>query len=89
MSTNLTSLYVQKVKFKHLGKVGFAQFKWNINNGRYTPVMDALSQPEWDNSSHLSYQIPSVVNDTIDFESDNYRANELFNNIKPIDDQPF
>ena len=29
-------VHVQKVKFRHLGKVGTAYFKYNLNNGRYS-----------------------------------------------------
>lgn len=31
---------VSKVKFRHLGKVGIAHFKYNLNNGRYTPFVE-------------------------------------------------
>lgn len=43
---------VQKVKFRHLGEVGTAYFKYNINNGRYTPFSNT-EEPHWDNSNHL------------------------------------
>lgn len=32
---DITDVYVQKIKFSHWGKQGFATFKWNENNGRY------------------------------------------------------
>jgi twinkle protein len=52
------SVYVQKVKFRHLGSVGVAEFKYNINNGRFTPLITDSTPPgkeicEFDNSSHL------------------------------------
>lgn len=31
-----TEIYIQKVKFKHLGKVGYCTFAWNHINGRYS-----------------------------------------------------
>lgn len=33
--TNITEIYIQKVKFKHWGQVGCVQFAWNRDNGRY------------------------------------------------------
>lgn len=35
MISDFTEIYVQKVKFKHLGQIGMCQFKWNFQNGRY------------------------------------------------------
>jgi len=32
-----TEIYVQKVKIKNLGKIGFTNFAYNFDNGRYTP----------------------------------------------------
>lgn len=43
---------VSKVKFRHLGQVGTAYFKYNLNNGRYTPYTEG-QEPQWDNSNHL------------------------------------
>jgi len=34
---NSVEVHVQKVKFKHLGECGVCYFKYNINNGRYSP----------------------------------------------------
>jgi twinkle protein len=53
-----TYVYVQKVKFRHLGEIGVAEFKYNINNGRFTPLIIDESPPgkeicEYDNSNHL------------------------------------
>jgi hypothetical protein len=36
MATNITEVYVQKVKFKHLGEIGNVSFRWNKQNGRYS-----------------------------------------------------
>lgn len=43
---------VQKVKFRHLGELGEATFKYNINNGRYCPCEDGMAD-DWDNTNHL------------------------------------
>ena len=43
---------VSKVKFRHLGEVGKCYFKYNLNNGRYTPLIENR-EPLWDNSNHL------------------------------------
>lgn len=49
---NNVEVHIQKVKFKHLGECGTALFRYNINNGRYTPDNGDL-EPRWDNSNHL------------------------------------
>lgn len=43
---------VAKVKFRHLGEVGKCYFKYNLQNGRYVPLVDN-QEPQWDNSNHL------------------------------------
>jgi len=35
--SNVTTVYVQKVKFKHIGEIGNASFKYGLNNSRYYP----------------------------------------------------
>lgn len=52
---NNVEVHVQKVKFRHLGEVGTALFKYNLNNGRYVPYT-AGSEPEWDNENHLQQE---------------------------------
>ena len=52
---NNVEVHVQKVKFRHLGEVGMALFKYNLNNGRYVPYT-AGSEPEWDNENHLQQE---------------------------------
>jgi len=50
--TNEMEIYVQKVKFRHLGKTGKAEFIYNYRNGRYEPEsVDGISR--WDNSNWL------------------------------------
>lgn len=49
---DLVDVHIQKVKFRHLGELGTAQFKYNLNNGRYCPFYEGLL-PEWDNTNHL------------------------------------
>ena len=44
------SLYVQKVKFKHLGEVGFANFLYNTNNGRLSYFNEDKSAAKLDNN---------------------------------------
>lgn len=50
---NTTEIHVQKVKFRHLGECGTAIFKYNLNNGRYTPFEGNNINPNWDNRNHL------------------------------------
>ncbi len=55
-SEDTVEVHVQKVKFRNLGQVGIARFKYNASNGRYTPVDGGLlSDP--DNSNHLRKSI--------------------------------
>ncbi len=53
---NTVEVHVQKVKFRHLGEVGTALFKYNINNGRYSPYTAGL-EPVWDNDNHIQAEI--------------------------------
>lgn len=53
---------VSKVKFRHLGQTGTAYFKYNINNGRYTPAYGE-ADPNWDNTNHLIEDIRSRQED--------------------------
>lgn len=52
---NYVEVHVQKVKFRHLGEVGMCKFKYNLNNGRYTPYVNGI-EPVWDNDNHLTKQ---------------------------------
>ena len=55
---NYIEVHVQKVKFRHLGEPGVCLFKYNINNGRYTPYDSSShgNDVNWDNSNHLAKQ---------------------------------
>lgn len=48
-----TTVYIQKVKFKHLGKQGNVQFVWNKNNGRYDYFPGDINMINKDESNHL------------------------------------
>lgn len=62
--------HVTKVKFRHLGTKGKVSFKFNVKNGRYTPI------PNQDELS-LGDAMPSVV-----FDETSYLTNlEIFGNI--------
>lgn len=34
-SSNTTRAYIQKVKFRHIGEIGYVDFRYNLQNGRY------------------------------------------------------
>ena len=53
---NTVEVHVQKVKFRHLGECGMALFKYNLNNGRYTPYTNGI-EPVWDNENHIQAEI--------------------------------
>lgn len=53
---NTVEVHIQKVKFRHLGECGTALFKYNLNNGRYTPFTNGI-EPVWDNENHIQAEI--------------------------------
>jgi twinkle protein len=58
--TGQTEIHIQKVKFKHWGKVGLVVLGWNYKNGRYykgTPNSD-----NW-----LTYETPKALENNTDF----------------------
>lgn len=63
---DVVEVRVQKVKFRHLGEAGTAYFKYNLNNGRYTPYYDGI-EPQWDNESHLTQDNDNILQALIDF----------------------
>lgn len=52
-------VYVQKVKFKHLGENGSCRFKYNINNGRFEVY--AGFDVSWDNISYFKRTEPVIT----------------------------
>ena len=53
---NTVEVHIQKVKFRHLGECGTALFKYNLNNGRYTPYTNGI-EPIWDNENHIQAEL--------------------------------
>ena len=49
--TSNVDVYIQKVKFKHLGEPGLVEFKYNMNNGRFTDI--EYETAVWDNTNYL------------------------------------
>jgi len=47
--TEIVTLFVNKVKFDHLGRMGYCNLRYNLNSGRYKSV----KSEDWDNSSWL------------------------------------
>ena len=52
----LTRVIVQKVKFRHIGELGEAQFKYNIQNGRYSEIGEPL-----DNTPYIMERQESMI----------------------------
>ena len=50
----LTKVLVQKVKFRHIGELGEAQFKYNLQNGRYSEVGEPLDDTSYIEESQKS-----------------------------------
>ena len=63
-STGWTTVYIQKVKFKHLGEEGSVMFEWNKYNGRYS-YFDGhdIHNIQRDNSCHLDVAIKEPLSD--------------------------
>ena len=79
---NTVEVIVQKVKFRHLGEVGTALFKYNRNNGRYTDYRPN-TEPEWDNTNHL-------IEDAKQKEQDAHEASTFdWDDLQPVEDCPF
>lgn len=81
---NTVEVYVQKVKFRHLGEVGTALFKYNLNNGRYVPYTQG-QEPQWDNSNHIIEDIKQKEKDAA--EAATFDWDEMMQ--QPSDDCPF
>lgn len=83
---NTVEVRVQKVKFRHLGETGSAFFRYNLNNGRYTPTVQGSEiDPTWDNTNHL------VEAERRQYE-EAFEASKLdfpFDDDLPEDDCPF
>lgn len=79
---NTVEVIVQKVKFRHLGEVGTAMFKYNLNNGRYTDYTPN-QEPKWDNTNHL-------IEDAKQKQQDAYEAATFdWDDLQPVEDCPF
>lgn len=79
---NTVEVHVQKVKFRHLGEVGTALFKYNLNNGRYVSYTPNI-EPAWDNTNH-------IIEDIKQKEKDAYEAAQFdWDDLTPRDDCPF
>lgn len=62
LMTNEVEVYIQKVKFKHLGNQGVCKVKYNFINGRFEDVFDVHN---FDNSNWLKQ--PESIQDEFDF----------------------
>lgn len=80
---DVVEVRVQKVKFKWLGKVGTAFFKYDIQNGRYAPLTDKDSRATFDSTNHLQ----KLMNDRADEALK--AASFEFDDLPETDDVPF
>lgn len=80
---NTVEVHIKKVKFKHLGECGTALFKYNMNNGRYSPHTNG-KEPTWDNSNHLQEELKRREQDAAE------EAQFDWDNLQPSDEEcPF
>ena len=73
--SSFTEIYVQKVKFKHLGNIGSCVFSWDKISGRYFPIENEIIIP--DTSNHLN---------TLIYNENNNEQLELYN-LKSIENE--
>lgn len=73
---------VLKVKWKHLGEGGSAEFRYNYNNGRLEDVNSSIDH--WNNDSYLKTEI--ILNEIMKSDDDFWNINK---NIEPNRDEPF
>jgi len=45
--TGLSHVYVQKIKFRHLGEIGEAVFQYNMQNGRYNEIGEGVDNESY------------------------------------------
>lgn len=80
-NTNTVRIYVQKIKYSHLGEIGMAEFAYNTTNGRYTELNTAE-----DNNTYLgrnTFQMELHESTPI---TPNINPNKF---IEPLHDYPF
>lgn len=65
MTEEVIKVYIQKVKFKHLGEIGYSTWKYNMNNGRFA-VYDGYNVA-WDNTSYFKRNGQPVKEELINF----------------------
>lgn len=83
---NTVEVHVQKIKFRHLGEVGTALFKYNLNNGRYTPYTPNV-EPVWDNANHIIEDIKQKERDDAEAAHFDWDDETMFQ--QPQEDCPF
>jgi twinkle protein len=84
---------VSKVKFRHLGEVGKCYFKYNLNNGRYTPLIEN-KEPLWDNSNHLitdlqQKEMAADAASVLNFGEDETYSEQYDNSYEEDEECPF
>ena len=80
--TNLSEIYVQKMKYEHLGSQGMCEVKYNMNSSRFVN-----KNGSWDNSNWL---LPRVPQAELSFEPFSELTNNGFTTIQVDDSQlPF
>lgn len=78
---NCVDVYVQKVKFKHLGSQGVSDMNYNYNNGRYEDINDSIDQ--WDNKPWIGEVLEQRNTTMIGIEP------QGINTFDEIDEIPF
>lgn len=69
-----TEIYVQKVKYRHLGQGGVTRFKYDLFNSRYVPYEEDVP-PLWDRNNYLAQKannasMNSMFEPNTDFDND-------------------
>lgn len=61
MNNNSVRIYINKVKFKHLGRLGYVEMDYNVLSGRYEDAND-----DWDDSNWLKAEDQSLFEQPAD-----------------------
>ena len=80
--TNMSEIYVQKMKYEHLGSQGMCEVKYNMNSSRFVNKNGA-----WDNSNWLLPKVPQskiLFEDIADVEPRGFTTIQIDDSLLPF-----
>lgn len=79
---NTNTMYVQKVKYKHQGKVGSVKYRYNILNGRLSEINSSVMNNDW-----LLNPQAEFIQPAIDFQQ--VEGTEIITQNNNTEEDPF